>query len=607
MHLVLGVVDRHARLDSWSGDDWADFERLVRSRVPVRVAERCLHRWVSPDGGTAIACWGRRDHRLGEHIEVGLEDSTVSTGHWSRRPPSLRQGILTGEGAGNVALLSACSGGLRARTSVSGAEPLYLARGRRLTAISNRAMVAAIVAHGCVEFAPSALPQYICAGFALSQQTPFAGVEGVPRATLVRVRRRRLGLPRVERFSRGPEGPTAARNPDQVGAALAEALVSAMSPLAGKQVELGLTGGKDSRLIAASLRVADIDFTAQTFGPEGHPDVVVARSVAQHLGVPHTHNEPRLSIGEGGQRSIEVDPIERAVSAVLLGEGMISSYENLGRPTDRPPSLVLSGTGGELLRGGYAHFARDLTEGGAQRFLTQGFLRNLDILQHDAQVHLKARLQPWIDRAEVEPREALDQLYREYRMARWASAGRSAYSITRDLVQPLFDSGVVEISSESDIDERISELLIFRALDRLAPQLARHPFAEKRWVFEEHGPHPSLTGWHERQPIRAAEPTAATTASFNWRLHYGSELQAVFRDVVLDPARDHDLFEVLRRDAVESLLAADPPCLQHLSWHLFTVAILLSRIWEAPDPPRAPIRIAVPPAEATSPRADPDP
>ena len=108
---------------------------------------------------------------------------------------------------------------------------------------------------------------------------------------------------------------------------VAEALVAAVAPLrdAGEPVELSLTGGKDSRLIAAALVKAGVPVVARTHGFADHPDVVVAAEIARRLGIEHVVRTPAAP----GQR---VDVLGRIRATVLVADGMLSAFENVGRP-----------------------------------------------------------------------------------------------------------------------------------------------------------------------------------------------------------------------------------------------------------------------------------
>ena len=143
---------------------------------------------------------------------------------------------------------------------------------------------------------------------------------------------------------------------------MATALAEAVRPLgeAVAPVELSLTGGKDSRLIAAALTAAGVPFRARTHGFANHPDVVIAGMIAGRLGVEHTVTEPRTP-----GTPDEADVLGRLRSAVLVSDGMLSAFENLGsgvRSAPKDPQradepVQAGGHGGELLRGGYAQAA----------------------------------------------------------------------------------------------------------------------------------------------------------------------------------------------------------------------------------------------------------
>ena len=91
-----------------------------------------------------------------------------------------------------------------------------------------------------------------------------------------------------------------------------------------------------------------------------HPDVVIAAMIADCLGVEHTVTEPRPP-----GTADEADVLGRLRSAVLVSDGMLSAFENVGsgvRPDQKDPSrddepVQAGGHGGELLRGGYAQAA----------------------------------------------------------------------------------------------------------------------------------------------------------------------------------------------------------------------------------------------------------
>ena len=96
---------------------------------------------------------------------------------------------------------------------------------------------------------------------------------------------------------------------------------------------LDLTHHKDSRLIAAALIVAGVPVVARTHGFADHPDVVVAAEIARRLGIEHLVRTPAAP----GQ---QVDVLGRIRATVLVADGMLSAFENVGRP-DPAASAVM--------------------------------------------------------------------------------------------------------------------------------------------------------------------------------------------------------------------------------------------------------------------------
>ena len=247
--------------------------------------------WESEDGRTAILCW---------------PGGTAARSH-----------------AGTI---WADQDGVHARTGVTRVDPVYLAEVPSAVVVSDRACWAAAVAGRLGEPDPVMVAAFLALGYPVGAATPFRGV----RALGARQRATVTGGRLVVTADRGDS--TGAGSYDSVAAAL----VDEVRPLAGLSapVELSLTGGKDSRLIAAALTVAKVPFLARTHGFASHPDVIVAAMIARELGIEHVVTEPRPPTGEqaADQAADEADLLARLRSAVLVSDGMLSAFENVGRP-----------------------------------------------------------------------------------------------------------------------------------------------------------------------------------------------------------------------------------------------------------------------------------
>jgi Asparagine synthase len=537
---------------------------------PARVA------WRAPDGRAALLTWG----------PGAAEGATRSA------PGTIRAGDEAG-------------GTVTTSTSITRVDPVYLARAGRAVVISDRASWVAAVTGRIESPDPLLYAGLLGPGYPLGAITPFAGVRALApgasgRATggvFTEARRPPLSEP-------GAGGPEGAQR-------LAAALVEAVTPLrdAAQPVELSLTGGKDSRLIAAALAEAKVPTRARTYGFADHPDVVVAAQVARELGLDHEVAEPKTSRDTGsrdgeargaGATVQEVDVLARLRAGVLVADGMLSAFENVGRPDPDPAdaAVAIGGHGGELLRGGYAKpiggSAARRAAASAEMFrrLT---MRRVPLLRVRWRTAYVATVAPWTVAVAARPGRTLDDFYLVNRAGRWSAAARQAYAIRSVLAQPFFDDQVVRAARAVPLAERLDDRLVRGAIRALYPPLADLPLAADQWkcgpavapVTAPPGSAPTGSALAEpalAEPALAepalAEPALAggRRARFDWRRSYGDEVATFLRDYVLGTGADGGLFAIVSRPAAEKLLRVphtDPTTV----WALATLATLCSGDW----------------------------
>ncbi|HYZ53649.1 MAG TPA: asparagine synthase-related protein [Streptosporangiaceae bacterium] len=450
-----------------------------------------------------------------------------------------------------------------ARTSLTRVDPVYVAEVPGAVILSDRATWAAAAAGRLGDHDPGLVCALLNPGFPLGGTTPFRGVRALDGATSLRVTAGVLASG-TDPGASGTVADARLRNHARSGernhaiehvagsagaAAVAAALTAAVAPLraAGSPVDLSLTGGKDSRLVAAALAAAGVPVRAKTHGFADHPDVVVATEIARRLGIEHVVTVPATP----GQQT---DVATRLRATVLVADGMLSAFENVGRPDPARSSVVSAGGhGGELLRGGYAEVAAGrraapLRAGEVLRRLTT---KHLGLLRKGAAASYLSGLAPWTAAALAHgPLQALDDFYLVNRAGRWSAAARQAYLIRERLVQPLFDERVVRAARRVPLSDRVSGELSRAVLAELCPTLADIPLAGKTQAGK--GP-----------------------ASFDWRRQYGEAIATFLRDYTLDLGTSGGLFDVVSRPAAEKLLA--PPHRDRATvWALATLACLVS-------------------------------
>jgi hypothetical protein len=530
--------------------------RVMPIPGPARVA------WRAPDGRAAILHWGA-DSPAGT-ASGGHGAGTASEGH--RAAMSHAGTIWAGEGA------------VRARTGLARVDPVYLAEVAGAVVVSDRASWAAAVTGRLHDPDPAMIGAFLSLGYPVGGATPFRGVRALSGDRAVRAAGGRLTVTRAHPDGEAllvPGGttllawPPAAAGPGrpEVGG-VAQALIEAVRPLreAAVPVVLSLTGGKDSRLVAAALTAARVPFLARTHGFAGHPDVIVAGLIAERLGVEHMVTEPAAP-GTPDQ----ADVLGRLRATVLVSDGMLSAFENVGRPDPRPGdgTAEAGGHGGELLRGGYAQAAwrtpAALGAAAAAELFRRMTTRRLSLLRPGPARAYLASLAPSAAALARGPLTGLDDFYLVNRAGRWSAAARQGYLLRSPLVQPLFADPVVRAARAVPLADRVSDRLHRDVLGVLCPELLGLPLAGAPWHGEPRTPATVLT----------APPGSGAG---DWRRDYGEPVAGFLRGYVLDHGAASPLFGIVRRRTAEQVLSsphADPQG----TWALVTLAALLSGDW----------------------------
>jgi hypothetical protein len=502
--------------------------------------------WHAPDERAAVVCWG------------------TQAGPWPL--PRSHAGTIWAE-----------TGALRARTGLARVDPVYVAEVPGAVLVSDRACWAAAVTGRLGEHDPAMVGAFLALGYPFGAATAFRGVRALGCGRVLTVTGDRLVVATARDEDAGNAAAGTAGT-DRYGA-VAAALVEAASPPrdADGLVELSLTGGKDSRLIAAALTAAKVPFRARTHGFSSHPDVVVAAMIAGRLGVEHVVTEPKPP--GAGQVPDAAAVLGRLRSAVLVSDGMLSAYENIGRPDPHfaAEPVQAGGHGGELLRGGYATAAwhdhrlpgpaRAWSEARGTELFRRMTTRRLGLLRPAAAGEYLASLTPYAVTLPRGPLRALDHFYLVNRAGRWSATARQAYLMRSPLLQPFFGDHVIRAARAVALPDRITDRLHREVLAVLCPDLLELPLAGGGW---KSGPRHALGA----RPAAGGRPAASP----DWRRHYGQEMARFLRDYTLDLGGTGPMFDIVRRQAAERVLRpphTDPDAV----WALATLAALLSGDW----------------------------
>ena len=609
MRVYLAVASRDAPIPP-------RFQEVVRSCADVVLFPESApwhpRQWTSRSGRTQLLAWSNEpdDKRL---LPPLREDGVRALGcpGYLGDPADLERlfrtddiGGLADQLPGVFGVFRADQEGFTAVTTLTRFHPVYHATSGEVHLAGNRAVLVHLVDRllgspstvdpvQAVRYDVPALQSLVRNGFFMSDDTPFEGVQALPPGSTLEVMRGSLRI--IRRPIPQPETDGRGRVRKGLIRDLTDSVVKAASPLRpfSEPIMLQLTGGRDSRLIAAALHAADVPFYAATTGTPDHPDVVLAARIATLLGANHKvtarPKEPNAN-DRGGKH-----PLDRSWHRIRATEGMVSVHNNVGIPAAFCIAPVIAGWGGEQLRGGYLamNFKKaDRLPGASimRRKVDALFTGSAAFLTAPANERAAADLARWAEHVGPDSARLLDLAYLHFRTGRWVSAFGAAKWATQIPMNPLLDNLVVRDFLGIQPQVRWSEQPFHAVISRLAPQLRDLPLQGTRWHYEAEKPFGPFArrGWSARYALSVVGERAA----FDWRFQPSPAIVAMLREQIMDGPPQ--LFDIVHRRELDRLLSTSPLAPPKLAWHAYTASVLLSNAWLAPRPDHPPIRIPTP-------------
>lgn len=239
------------------------------------------------------------------------------------------------------------------------------------------------------------------------------------------------------------------------------ALLSVTRPLGSGAIDIGLTGGSDSRLLAVLLRVHGVEFTTFTTGAPTDTDAEVATQLAKVLEVPH-QVQPTSRVEE---EVVAVSVADRLFHILQSTDLAVFGYGTLcDQPhTFNAGTLGYTGGGGELPRTVYGSRVWRDAESARRRLSGHATGGEFDHLTPAAQ--LSARLR---------------KLSVLWRTGRWGSGvSMSRFGVRSQ--RPFYDNDLLRVVLPLTDETVASEVLYYEVLKTLAPNVLRVPFGDRAW------------------------------------------------------------------------------------------------------------------------------
>lgn len=352
--------------------------------------------------------------------------------------------------------------------------------------ISNRPIIAALArAYGLpqnVSLSDDYVSEYLAYGYSVSGKTPFSEIYTSPVDAAVSVVK---GCLKLEPVPRGLESKLAPDHSEAEGAAaLAAALTNAMDrterQIGDSNLQVRLSGGKDSRLMLGLLRGRDIEASAITYGTSADTEVAIATHIAHMAKIPHSVGSPRISAGSNSS--------EQTLTTIAECGGIPPSEphlaRNVGSNSETANEAIMLGQW-PLFKGGMAKVVR-YPKGGVTKTLCKQIS---PLVSEDVRRTYENHLLSWADR--VHASSELEKLYlfaREFRSGRYLHSHITHYARDAKIAYPISDAEVTAVSDDLTMFEKVSQKALFLAMREIWPESLSVPLHNSVWRFEAGGP-----------------------------------------------------------------------------------------------------------------------
>ncbi|WP_144984536.1 hypothetical protein [Halomonas sp. C22] len=600
MNLFFSVIPKSARVSSSFNKTYAfDFKYIdhivstaVHKFFPTRhfleeVSKQCHHNPIS-----GISTWFFSNEAVFEQENIiQNQDIYFKLGYSDRDCEDVFKDSYIDydsleKTAGCFSFIKVSKYGVEVVSDAVGSHPLYFYETDKFFLVSSRVNVIVAVVNflsisGSVEFDVEGCRQFALQGHYFGRHTGFKNVFSVLVHEYVCISSDEIKF--YDWFKSGARDVSIENDSYNLAVKdVANALVNSFKFVGNQDLHLSITGGRDSRLIAAALSHIDsVNVRTATMGDMSDPDVFIGKKLAEKLGWQHSIKP--ISKKEGGVVYAE-DPVKRTVRALDVHDCSTSAWDDFSDYGRFSSSPTMSGVGGEILRGGMTLTNKtsidfvdacaiiDNTMSGGSAFFNEETLHNSKLISAEVK-----------SLAISSPHSALDYYYHKHRNAKWVCSRRAGNRTKWNVIDPLMDNSLVCNALRLPASLRWSERLVFDVIGILTPQIRDLPLEGPRWRFDREGSdvrYKFLDGQENRESF----VKNSVKSSYDWRKLQDLSIRCYVKEYLL--SNDSHVFNSLfDKFKLESFVENNS--YPQTTWHIFTTAVFLNGAWmDSSRPPK---------------------
>lgn len=438
---------------------------------------------------------------------------------------------------------------------IVGTDPLVV------SALSNRNLKPEIEINNSVSF--------LMNGYFADENTLFKGVELVPPNSVMSVDSNGISIKSIDNsletmFEEKPN--------KEINTKIKDDYIEAFKAVPKKaSINIGITGGKDSRLALLGLIEAGYNVKTNTRGFLDNPDVQVAKELTKKLNLEHKIIEPKILDSMGMNVNIE----KRALQSMVATSGQVYGYENIKLQPNYKGNIGVTGVAALTMKGGYSNL-NNLSPQDPFKEMIKRFLPLEELLHEGKSEQYRQTLKSLVttDFQNAQYKHALF-----YRNGRWTSGTRLAKSYSSDVYSPYYDNIFTKDIMKIQKKYLDNGFIQYTLMNKLNNKISLLPLVGSRWGFEKDQPvkPENYTGWLNRKPLYPK----SRLANYNWRnltLPDNSIIREEFKNILLKNP-EHIVFEVVDYNKLKELLS-DKLTSKHLKfmWALLSLYVYINHL-----------------------------